>query len=116
MDETKDFRYRKRRPNTQTPDSRGGGGRYASVHGRSPAGFAIDCAGKIPPVAIPALELDLSDEQLRVIRWRACQLENLGFSTEQAELLASDTAIPLEDARKLLNAGCPIHHAMRILL
>jgi hypothetical protein len=67
-------------------------------------------------VAIRAVELELSDEQLRVIRWRAFQLEDLGFSAEQAELLASDTTIALGDVRRLLEAGCPMHLAARILL
>jgi hypothetical protein len=55
------------------------------------------------------------DEQLDVLRWRAEQFRQLGFSKEEAGELAASSA-DLGQARYLLSSGCPPHLALAILL
>jgi hypothetical protein len=57
----------------------------------------------------------LVDEQLDVLRWRAEQFHQLGFTEGEASELAASSA-DLGQARYLLASGCPPHLALAILL
>jgi hypothetical protein len=49
-----------------------------------------------------------------VTHWRFEQFSSLGFSQDAAELLSISDA-DLGTARSLVEAGCPLHLALRIL-
>jgi hypothetical protein len=65
-----------------------------------------------------AAELDLHDEteSERIERWRAEELERAGYGAEEAVELASRNYVDLHLAVELLQRGCPIETALRILL
>jgi hypothetical protein len=54
-------------------------------------------------------------EETRVARWRFEQFLSLGFDTEDAFLL-SVSGVELQAARTLMQLGCSIPLALRILL
>ena len=59
-------------------------------------------------------DLELDEEDL-VSEWRFDQFHRLGFSDEQATLLAESDG-DLNRARSLIDAGCPLIVALQILL
>jgi hypothetical protein len=65
-----------------------------------------------------AAELDLHDEteSERIERWRAEELERAGYGAEEAVELAGRNYVDLRLAVELLQRGCPIETALRILL
>jgi hypothetical protein len=62
------------------------------------------------------LELDPSDEVCRTWAWRFDQFASLGFEPGQAAEMADDRLVDLAQARRLINLGCPLETASRILL
>jgi hypothetical protein len=56
----------------------------------------------------------IRDERLRVRRWRREQFRELGFAFAEANSLATSTA-DLNEARKLVQAGCPRDTVFRII-
>jgi hypothetical protein len=61
-------------------------------------------------------ELDFySAEQRAVLLWRLRQFTSLGFDYANATVLAG-AAVDLGQARKLVQAGCPVETAAQILL
>jgi hypothetical protein len=60
-------------------------------------------------------QAELSPEDQRVTRWRFDQFRVLGFGEEDAWLLVESGA-DLQLARSLVNAGCPLHLALRIVV
>jgi hypothetical protein len=58
---------------------------------------------------------ELSPEDQRVVTWRYEQFRRLGFGEEEAWLLVESGA-DLQLARSLVEAGCPLHLALRIVL
>jgi len=62
------------------------------------------------------LELEIETEAERIERWRAEELGRAGYEPLQAAELAArqDVALPL--AVELLERGCPVDTALRILL
>ena len=60
-------------------------------------------------------EEELSGEALVVRRWRFDQLAGLGFALEAAAALARDARVDLAQARRLVELGCPLPLAARIL-
>ena len=61
----------------------------------------------------PQNELELEDRQ--VADWRFDQFRALGFGDEDAALLEGAGA-DLQLARSLVDAGCPLHLVLRIVL
>lgn len=55
------------------------------------------------------------DEQDAVIRWRVEQLLEAGYDGESALVIAFDRDVELHAAVSLLERGCPIETALRIL-
>jgi hypothetical protein len=51
-----------------------------------------------------------------ILSWRFCELVRFGFSNDQAFRLASEPAVDIRVAERLLAAGCPVETAQRILL
>jgi hypothetical protein len=62
--------------------------------------------------------IDVGDrsELERVERWRAAELERAGYSAEAAARLASRHDVDLHRAVELLENGCPVELALKILL
>ena len=60
-------------------------------------------------------EEELTGEALVVRRWRFDQLAGLGFALEAAAALARDARVDLAQARRLVELGCPLPLAARIL-
>ncbi len=60
-------------------------------------------------------QVELSPEDLRVVRWRFDQFRRLGFGDEDAWMLV-DSGADLERVRQLVGAGCPLHLALRIVV
>ncbi len=66
---------------------------------------------------MPAAEAQFADTELeRVERWRARMLEQAGYDSRQAQLLATRHDIDVHRAIELLERGCPAQVALRILL
>jgi hypothetical protein len=61
------------------------------------------------------LPVDDEVEETRVARWRFEQFKTLGFGAEDAFLL-SVSGVDLQAARTLMELGCSIPLALRILL
>ena len=59
-------------------------------------------------------ELDLEVD--RVEQWRLASLERAGYDLESAAVLAASPEVDLHDAVMLLEQGCPVDLALRILL
>jgi hypothetical protein len=55
-------------------------------------------------------------EAARVERWRAETLVRVGYDAESAAELAGRTDVDLHRAIELIEAGCPVETALRILL
>ena len=64
---------------------------------------------------MPAVDEILETELERVERWRAEALERAGYSHLDAIELASRSDVDLHDAIELLERGCPVEVAVRIL-
>ena len=62
-----------------------------------------------------AEEADVEVEEIRVARWRFDQFRALGFDTDDAFLLTV-SRVDLHAARTLIEEGCSLPLALRILL
>jgi hypothetical protein len=51
----------------------------------------------------------------RVERWRTAELMRVGFAGDDAVVLAARTDVDLHEAIELVQRGCPIELAVRIL-
>jgi len=63
-----------------------------------------------------AEELDRSEVACRTLVWRLDQFTALGFDSALATTMADDTLVDLAQARRLIELGCPLETASRILL
>lgn len=57
-----------------------------------------------------------SDEEARVLEWRAETLERAGYDQVWANVLAASSGVDLHRAVELGQSGCPPELAARILL
>lgn len=64
---------------------------------------------------LPA-EFDQSEEARRTRIWRLDQFVGLGFDLARAVMMADDSGIDLQQARRLVASGCSLETASRILL
>ena len=62
-----------------------------------------------------SVEMDGSEEEHQVRRWRLEQFLRLGFDLANAAVMA-EAKIDLAAARRLVAVGCPLETASRILL
>ena len=62
------------------------------------------------------LEIQVETEAERIERWRAEELERAGYEPLQAAELAARQDVDLHLAVELLERGCPLDTALRILL
>ena len=62
------------------------------------------------------LEIQIETEAERIERWRAEELERAGYGAAEAAELAARHDVDLHLAVELLERGCPIDTALRILL
>jgi hypothetical protein len=91
---------------------------FASVLGAIPRGRAAALRpGWRPAEVASAAEDDLQrgSEAERVHRWRSARLAALGVAEETAVTLAAQPAFSVHDLDRLLEAGCPLRTAVRIL-
>ena len=58
----------------------------------------------------------VENENERVARWRAQELERAGYSPDAAAKLAARSDVDLHQAIDLLTQGCPAEVALKILL
>lgn len=58
---------------------------------------------------------ELCDEEIRVRAWRSQQLEHAGYPAALSIILADDTLVDLHVATGLLEHGCDVPTAARIL-
>ena len=65
---------------------------------------------------MPATEIHVVDELERVEQWRAEALERVGYDAAAAAALAARHDVDLHLAIELLENGCPLETALRILL
>ena len=65
---------------------------------------------------MPAAQLHPVDETGLIEAWRAEALERAGYPAEAAEEIAARHDIDLHQATDLLQAGCPVDLALRIVL
>ena len=61
-------------------------------------------------------ELDQSEIARHTRVWRRDQFTALGFDSAVATTMADDTLVDLAQARRLIELGCPLETASRILL
>ncbi|MEZ5101521.1 MAG: hypothetical protein R3C15_17325 [Thermoleophilia bacterium] len=61
-------------------------------------------------------ELGEETEAERVVRWRAEELERAGYDERNAIVVALRNDIDLHVAVELLERGCPVDTALKILL
>jgi hypothetical protein len=54
-------------------------------------------------------------ETERVERWRTAELMRVGFAGDDAVALAARTDVDLHEAIELVQRGCPVELAVRIL-
>jgi hypothetical protein len=59
---------------------------------------------------------ELDFEVDRVEQWRLASLERAGYDMESAAVLAASPEVDLHAAVTLLEQGCPVDLALRILL
>jgi hypothetical protein len=59
---------------------------------------------------------ELDFEVDRVEQWRLASLERAGYDLESAAVLAASPEVDLHHAVMLLEQGCPVDLALRILL
>lgn len=62
------------------------------------------------------LDIQVESEAERIERWRAEELERAGYEPLQAAELAARNDVDLHLAVDLLERGCPLETALRILL
>jgi hypothetical protein len=62
------------------------------------------------------LDLQVETETERIERWRAEELERAGYDSVDAADLASRPYVDLHLAVELLERGCPVETALKILL
>jgi hypothetical protein len=62
------------------------------------------------------LEIQVETEAERIERWRAEELERAGYDQVNAAELATRQDVDLHLAVGLLERGCPVDTALRILL
>ena len=62
------------------------------------------------------LEIQVETEAERIERWRAEELERAGYEPMSAAELAARQDVDLHLAVELLERGCPVDTALRILL
>jgi hypothetical protein len=62
------------------------------------------------------LDIQVETEAERIERWRAEELERAGYEPLQAAELAARNDVDLHLAVDLLERGCPVETAVRILL
>jgi hypothetical protein len=62
------------------------------------------------------LDIQVETEAERIERWRAEELERAGYEPLQAAELAARNDVDLHLAVDLLERGCPVDTALRILL
>lgn len=62
------------------------------------------------------METVLTDEEIAVLLWRYEQLVAHGYDPDDATVMAENTSIDLELARRLVALGCPIALATQILV
>ncbi len=62
------------------------------------------------------LEIQVETEAERIERWRAEELERAGYEPSHAAELAARNDVDLHLAVDLLERGCPVETALRILL
>ena len=63
-----------------------------------------------------AAETEILDELDQVVAWRAEALERAGYPADAAVEIAGRHDIDLHRAVDLLEAGCPVELALRIIL
>ncbi len=61
------------------------------------------------------VECPVDDGDARVLHWRAERLIAAGYDGEAALVLAFDTTVDLHQATDLVERGCPVATAVRIL-
>lgn len=59
---------------------------------------------------------EIEPETERVEQWRFTSLERAGYDAEAASVLAASTEVDLHEAISLLERGCSVPLALRILL
>ena len=65
---------------------------------------------------MPAADTDIVEtEAERVERWRTSELMRVGFPGDDAVVLAGRFDVDLHDAIALVQRGCPVDLAIRIL-
>ena len=65
---------------------------------------------------MPAADTDIVEtEAERVERWRTSELMRVGFPGDDAVLLGARFDVDLHDAITLVQRGCPVDLAIRIL-
>ena len=65
---------------------------------------------------MPAADTDIVEtEAERVERWRTSELMRVGFPGDDAVVLAARFDVDLHDAITLVQRGCPVDLAIRIL-
>jgi hypothetical protein len=62
------------------------------------------------------LDIQVETETERIERWRAEELERAGYEPAHAAELATRNDVDLHLAVDLLERGCPVETALRILL
>lgn len=60
--------------------------------------------------------LEVDESAALIWAWRLDQFSELGFDDVRAEMLSTDGAIDLAQARRLVTLGCPLETALRILV
>jgi hypothetical protein len=65
---------------------------------------------------MPAADTDIVESEAeRVERWRTSELMRVGFPGDDAVVLAARFDVDLHDAITLVQRGCPVDLAIRIL-
>jgi hypothetical protein len=65
---------------------------------------------------MPAADTDIVEsEAVRVERWRTSELMRVGFPGDDAVVLGARFDVDLHDAIALVQRGCPVDLAIRIL-
>jgi hypothetical protein len=68
-----------------------------------------------PEVDVEEVGHPADDRGARVIHWRVERLLSAGYDGEAALTLAFDTTVDLHRATDLVERGCPVDTALRIL-
>lgn len=63
-----------------------------------------------------ALALENDREAVALYQWRLKELERAGYDADSASLIAAEFQVDLHRACRLLERGCPVDTARRILL